>query len=119
MYDKLIYELSKQGRIAYSLPKTEVKDYKLDDRLTRSTSLDLASVSELDVVRHYTKLSLKNFGVDQGFYPLGSCTMKYNPKIDEEIAALPNFKNIHPLQDESSTQGLMQIYYETSKTSIL
>jgi len=115
MYDKLIYELSKPARIAYSLPKSEVKEYKIDKDLTRSTSLDLASVSELDVVRHYTKLSLKNFGVDQGFYPLGSCTMKYNPKINEEIANLPNFKNIHPLQSEDSYQGLMQIYYETSK----
>ena len=114
MYDKLIYELSKQGRIAYSLPKTDVKEYNLDKKYARSTSLDLVSVSELDVVRHYTKLSLKNFGVDQGFYPLGSCTMKYNPKIDEEIAAMPNFKNIHPLQAEDSYQGLMQIYYETS-----
>ena len=115
MYDKLIYELSKPGRRAYSLPKSEVKEYSLDKQFARSTSLDLASVSELDVVRHYTKLSLKNFGVDQGFYPLGSCTMKYNPKIDEEIASLPNFKNIHPLQDEDSFQGMMQIYYETSE----
>ena len=114
MYDKLIYELSRPARIAYSLPKSDVKEYKIDKDLTRTTSLDLASVSELDVVRHYTKLSLKNFGVDQGFYPLGSCTMKYNPKINEEIASLPNFKNIHPLQSEDSYQGLMQIYYETS-----
>ena len=115
MYDKLIYELSKQGRISYSLPASEIKDYEIDDSLLRKTSLDLVSVSELDIIRHYTKLSLKNFGVDQGFYPLGSCTMKYNPKIDEEIAALPNFKEIHPLQSEESMQGMMQIYYETSK----
>ena len=115
MYDKLIYELSKAGRRAYSLPRTEIKDYEVDNSLLRDTSLDVASVSELDVVRHYTKLSLKNFGVDQGFYPLGSCTMKYNPKIDEEIASLPNFKDIHPLQSEESMQGMMQIYYETSK----
>ena len=115
MYDKLIYELSKAGRRAYSLPRTEIKDYEVDNSLLRDTSLDVASVSELDVVRHYTKLSLKNFGVDQGFYPLGSCTMKYNPKIDEEIASLSNFKDIHPLQSEESMQGMMQIYYETSK----
>ena len=115
MYDKLIYELSKQGRISYSLPASEIKDYEIDDSLLRKTSLDLVSVSELDIIRHYTKLSLKNFGVDQGFYPRGSCTMKYNPKIDEEIAALPNFKEIHPLQSEESMQGMMQIYYETSK----
>ena len=115
MYDKLIYELSKAGRCAYSLPKSDVKEYEIDACLRRNSALDLASVSELDVVRHYTKLSLKNFGVDQGFYPLGSCTMKYNPKIDEEIASLPNFKDIHPLQSEESMQGMMQIYYETSK----
>ena len=115
MYDKLIYELSKEGRIAYSLPNSEIKDYSLDTSLRRESPLLLPEVSELDVVRHYTKLSLKNFGVDQGFYPLGSCTMKYNPKIDEEIASYDLFKNIHPLQSEESMQGLMQIYYDTSK----
>ena len=115
MYDKLIYELSKKDRVAYSLPISEIKDYQIGNNLLRKTDLDLAEVTELDIVRHYTKLSLKNFGVDQGFYPLGSCTMKYNPKIDEEIAALSGFKNIHPLQNEKSMQGMMQIYYETSK----
>ena len=114
MYDKLIYELSKENRVGFSLPRTEIKDYKLKDGLKRKSELDAVEVSELDVVRHYTKLSLKNFGVDQGFYPLGSCTMKYNPKIDEEIASLSQFKNVHPLQSEDSLQGIMQIYYETS-----
>ena len=115
MYDKLIYELSKNTKVAYSLPKVQVSDYEFPNELKRNLPLDLPEVSELDCVRHYTNLSLKNFGVDQGFYPLGSCTMKYNPKINEEIAALPNFKNIHPLQSEDTTQGLMQIYYETSQ----
>lgn len=115
MYDKLIYELSKEGRIAYSLPKSDVREYELDDSLRRKEELDLVCVSELDVVRHFTKLSLKNFGVDQGFYPLGSCTMKYNPKINEEIASISSFKNVHPLQSEDSLQGSMKIYYDTSK----
>lgn len=115
MYDKLVYELSKNTKVAYSLPKSLIKDYALPKELTRELPLDLPEISELDCVRHYTNLSLKNFGVDQGFYPLGSCTMKYNPKINEEIASLTSFKNIHPLQSEESVQGLMQIYYETSQ----
>jgi len=115
MYDKLIFELSRKGRIGYSLPKSEVKDYALDEKLTRNTNLDMPEVSEVDVVRHYTNLSKKNYGVDQGFYPLGSCTMKYNPKINEEVASNPKFTKLHPLQPITTTQGALEIYYETSK----
>ncbi|MDD3170931.1 MAG: aminomethyl-transferring glycine dehydrogenase subunit GcvPB [Bacilli bacterium] len=114
MYDKLIYEISKGDRIAYSLPSNEIEGFKIADDLRRKTPLDMPEVTELDVVRHYTKLSLKNYGVDQGFYPLGSCTMKYNPKIDEEIASLSGFMNIHPLQSVDTLQGALKIYYETS-----
>lgn len=115
MYDKIIYELSIKGRKAYSLPKLEIDSYKLNEKYARKLDLDLPEVTELDVIRHYTNLSFKNYGVDQGFYPLGSCTMKYNPKIDEELASLREFKNIHPLQPVTSVQGILQIYYDTSK----
>ena len=115
MYDKLIFEISKPGRTGYSLPKSKIVNYELDNRLKRNSSFDMPEVTELDVVRHYTNLSLKNFGVDQGFYPLGSCTMKYNPKINEEIANNPLFTNIHPLQPEQTVQGALQVYYETSQ----
>lgn len=115
MYDKLIFEISKPGRVGYSLPKSEVKDYIIDDKLKRKACLNMPEVTELDVVRHYTNLSKKNFGVDQGFYPLGSCTMKYNPKINEEIVNNPKFTKIHPLQPSFSAQGCLLVYYETSK----
>ena len=100
-YDKLIFELSKQGRVGYSLPAACTKCQGTDAipaALLRSKAPELPEVSEVDVVRHYTNLSQMNFGVDTGFYPLGSCTMKYNPKINEEIAAMPAFAALHPLQ---------------------
>ena len=102
-YDKLIFELSKQGRTGYSLPQTCSKckgTEAIPAGLLRSKAPELPQVSEVDVVRHYTNLSQMNFGVDTGFYPLGSCTMKYNPKINEEIAAMPAFGGIHPLQKD-------------------
>ncbi len=80
--------------------------------LQRQDAAPLPEVSEIEIVRHYTHLSQRNFGVDTGFYPLGSCTMKYNPKINEDMAALPGFAHIHPLQPESTTQGAIQLYYE-------
>ena len=91
-YDSLIFELSRPGRKGYELPADTIgHDYfsELPSDLMRREPADLPEVSELDVVRHYTNLSSKNFGVDTGFYPLGSCTMKYNPKINEEVAADP------------------------------
>ena len=85
-YDKLIFELSKEGRTGYSLPKNELKEQycicRLPANLKRESAPGLPEVTEFDVVRHYTNLSNKNFGVDTGFYPLGSCTMKYNPRIN-------------------------------------
>ena len=114
MDDKLIFEKSSNSRVAYDLPKYEQK-YSLSDKYQRKEELLLPEVSELDVVRHFTNLSKKNFGVDEGFYPLGSCTMKYNPKINEEVASLREFNNVHPLQNEASFQGCLEIYYNTSK----
>ena len=112
-YDKLIFELSRPGRKGYELPKNEfgTTECPIPAELRREAELDLPEVSELDVVRHFTNLSTKNFGVDTGFYPLGSCTMKYNPKINEEVAAMAEFNNIHPLQSEESVQGALEVYY--------
>ena len=110
-YDKLIFELSKQGRTGYSLPQTCSKckgTEAIPAGLLRSKAPELPEVSEVDVVRHYTNLSQMNFGVDTGFYPLGSCTMKYNPKINEEIAAMPAFAGLHPLQKD--LKGVDAIY---------
>ena len=110
MYNKLIFEISKPGRIGYSLPKTEVPSFDLPNELSREEELLMPEVSELDVIRHFTNLSKKNYGVDQGFYPLGSCTMKYNPKINEEVARNANFASIHPLQPPTTVQGALEVY---------
>ena len=117
-YDKLIFEISRPGRVGYSLPKNDFVDYtvtSLPSDLQRDTPAELPEASELDVVRHYTNVSNKNFGVETGFYPLGSCTMKYNPKINEEIAHHPAFTGLHPLQSEESVQGALAIYYHTAR----
>ena len=115
-YNKLIFELSKEGRRAYSLPSCDVPEAGLDSIIPasflREKELDLPEVSEVDVVRHFTNLSNKNYGVDSGFYPLGSCTMKYNPKINEDVAALGGFSNIHPLQPVETVQGALELMYE-------
>ena len=115
-YDKLIFDLSKEGRQGYSLPanKWEASVSELPAGLLRAEVPALPQVSELDVVRHYTNLSQMNFGVDSGFYPLGSCTMKYNPKINEEIAAMPAFAGLHPLQPAGTVQGVLRLYKELS-----
>jgi glycine dehydrogenase subunit 2 len=110
-----IFGRSKKGRKAYSLPPP-VKDLKIEipEKLKRKT-LDLPEVSEIDIVRHFVKLSQNNYGVDSGFYPLGSCTMKYNPKINEEIASWEKVTDIHPYQDESTVQGALEIMYKLGK----
>jgi len=105
-YDKLIFELSRTGRSAFSLPQTECTPSGGGD-IWRKTALNLPEVSEVDVVRHYTNLSQMNFGVDTGFYPLGSCTMKYNPKINEEIVA--PFNGLHPLQPLETVKGAREV----------
>ncbi len=117
-YDKLIFELSTKDRVGYSLPNP-FGDYDLSkdipQSLKRTEETYLPEVAELDVVRHYSNVSRKNFGIETGFYPLGSCTMKYNPKINEEMAALPNLRGVHPLQPVNTVQGSLHIYYETAR----
>lgn len=118
-YGTLIFELSKPGRKGYSLPKNELSDYsiaQLPDNLLRQEAPALPEVDELTVVRHYTNMSNNNFGVDTGFYPLGSCTMKYNPKINEEMAAHPQFTALHPLQNVETVQGALSAYYQLQRS---
>ncbi len=109
-YDTLIFDLSRDERIGSSIEVTSLPDIDMPKSLLRIDDAKLPEASELDVVRHYTNVSQKNFGIENGFYPLGSCTMKYNPKINDELATLPGFANIHPLQPTSSMQGILKIY---------
>ena len=115
-YDSLVFELSARGRKGYSLPANRYpRRNAVPDTLRRATAPALPEVSEPDVVRHYTNLSQMNFGVDTGFYPLGSCTMKYNPKINEEVAAMPAFTCLHPLQTPDTVQGALEVYHEMER----
>lgn len=111
-----IFERSKEGRTSYSLPDLDIPDTDLAEELDadyiRSQPPELPEVSELDIMRHYTGLSNRNYGVDSGFYPLGSCTMKYNPKINEDVARLEGFTHIHPYQDPSTVQGALEMLYD-------
>ena len=113
LYGNLIFELSKQGRQGYTLPKNTYshKTDELPGALRRGQEARLPECDELTVIRHYTNLSHDNFGVNDGFYPLGSCTMKYNPVIDEEIAALEAFTALHPLQPADTCQHALGLYY--------
>ena len=116
LYGNLIFELSQPGRRGYSLPKNRFGDYEVPDSMRRKSDAALPECDEMTVVRHYTNLSANNFGVDNGFYPLGSCTMKYNPKINEEMASLPQFVNLHPLQPADTTRGAEAICTLLSKS---
>ena len=113
LYGNLIFELSKTGRRGYSLPKTNYQHStsELPEALCRAKEAELPECDELTVVRHYTNLSHNNFGVNDGFYPLGSCTMKYNPIINEEIAAMKTFAGLHPLQHADTCQHALELYY--------
>jgi glycine dehydrogenase subunit 2 len=117
-YDRLIFELSVTDRKGYSLPKPFASNYSvsdLDESYLRKDEPMLPEVFELDVLRHYTNLSRKNFGVENNLYPLGSCTMKYNPKINEELASLSSFNQIHPYQPAGTIQGNLEIHSELDK----
>ena len=110
MLEPTIYELSSEGRKGISYPNVDVPRTKLPKEFLRK-ELDLPEVAEVDVVRHYTRLSSLNYGVDSGMYPLGSCTMKYNPRINERTAALPGFQNTHPLQPDETVQGNLALMH--------
>ena len=117
LYGNLIFELSKEGRRGYSLPANNYRhsSKELPSALLRSKAAELPECDELTVVRHYTNHSQNNFGVNNGFYPLGSCTMKYNPIINEEVAAHPAFVGLHPLQPEKTCQGALELHRRVRK----
>ncbi|WP_209123061.1 aminomethyl-transferring glycine dehydrogenase subunit GcvPB [Alkalihalobacillus sp. BA299] len=116
----LIFEMSKPGRISHSLPENDVPEVDLSELLpeefVRTNEPELPEVSELQLMRHYTALSKRNHGVDSGFYPLGSCTMKYNPKINENVARYEGFAHIHPYQEEEQVQGALELLYELQES---
>ncbi len=111
--EPLIYDLSSPGRTGANLPKLDVPEADLPDSdLMRGDDLNLPEVSELQAIRHYTKLSHKNYAIDLGFYPLGSCTMKYNPRLNEDMARLPGLAQLHPQADPESAQGALALTYQ-------
>ena len=115
---ELIFEISKPGRSAANVSASDVPVVDVDhiiDRKYLRDDLDLPEVAEIDLVRHYTNLSRRNFGLDLGFYPLGSCTMKYNPKINENVAAMPGFTGVHPEAPDDFAQGNLELIYDMQK----
>ena len=112
----LIFDKSVCGRRAVTLPALDVPEYNLAENFLRNAELNLPEVAEIDLVRHYIGLSLKAKGVDNVFYPLGSCTMKYNPKLNEVLARNPAFTSVHPLQPASTVQGSLEVMYDAAKS---
>jgi len=108
----LIFERSTPGARGIDLPVLDVPESALPDDIVAQSPVGLAEVGQLDVVRHYTHLAERNFSVDKNFYPLGSCTMKYNPRLNEAAAAMPGFTGLHPLQDDGDVQGALCVLYE-------
>jgi glycine dehydrogenase subunit 2 len=118
-YDKLVFELSSPGRVGFSLPESDVPAKPVAELLPakflRGAPAALPEVSEFDVVRHYSRLSRMNYGVDTHFYPLGSCTMKYNPRLNENMARLAGFARLHPLVRDEDAQGALQLMHELAQ----
>ncbi len=114
----LLFELGKSGRKAIDLPLCDVPQVQdlLPAKYLRSEKAALPELSQLEVMRHYTQLSTRNFGVDTGFYPLGSCTMKYNPKVNEDVVRYPGLALLHPLQAEATVQGAMEILFKMEES---
>ena len=112
----LLFEQTKPGRTGYSLPSLDVPETDLsevfDSDYIRSEPAALPELSELQIIRHYTALSRRNYGVDSGFYPLGSCTMKYNPKINEDVVRMDGFSHVHPYQDPKTAQGALELMFD-------
>jgi glycine dehydrogenase subunit 2 len=115
--EQLIFERSHPGRAGFSLPPLDVEEWKLDDIIPHEFQRDddlagMPEVTEVDVIRHFTRMSTWNYSIDQGMYPLGSCTMKYNSRLNEKVARIPGFANLHPLATEAEAQGALQVIYE-------
>src|SRR5215213_2509349 len=119
--EALIFERSQTGRVGYRLPKLDVEESSLDEilpvELRRSDELDgVPEVSEVDIVRHFTRISTWNYNIDLGLYPLGSCTMKYNSRLNEKVARIPGLAGLHPLAPEEDAQGALQLIYELQES---
>jgi glycine dehydrogenase subunit 2 len=108
---KLIYEKSEPGRRASSLPRPDLPPSEIPEELRRQRPPRLPEVAEPEVVRHFTALADRTFGIDTGFYPLGSCTMKHNPRVNERVVSLPGFRDLHPLQEEEAAQGALELMW--------
>src|SRR5205807_10358611 len=108
---KLIYEKSHSGRRAGRAPQTGLPVPDVPPELRRSEPPRLPEIAEPDLLRHFTELSTRNFGIDTGFYPLGSCTMKHNPRVNERMALLPGFRDLHPLQEAEGAQGALELMW--------
>jgi glycine dehydrogenase subunit 2 len=108
---KLIYEKSKPGRRASTLPRPDLPAAKVPEELRRKSPPRLPEISEPELVRHFTALADRTFGVDTGFYPLGSCTMKHNPRVNERVVGLPGFRDLHPHQEEEASQGALELMW--------
>ncbi len=113
---KLVYEKSAPGRRAGRPPQPDLPVPEVPDELRRGERPRLPEIAEPDLLRHFTELSSRNFGIDTGFYPLGSCTMKHNPRVNERLAALPGFRDLHPLDDEAQSQGALRLCHELQET---
>jgi glycine dehydrogenase subunit 2 len=115
---KLIFEKSQAGRRGAELPKPDVPAAEVPPELRRHRPPRLPELSEPEVLRHFTELSTRNFGIDTGFYPLGSCTMKYNPRVNERLVMLPGFRDLHPYQDEDGSQGALELMWHLQEALI-
>src|SRR3989441_6542841 len=115
--EQLIFERSQPGRAGFSLPPLDVDEIPLDEIVPREFQREdnlagMPEVTEVDVVRHFTRISSWNYSIDQGMYPLGSCTMKYNSRLNEKVARIAGFANLHPLASEAESQGALEVIYE-------
>src|SRR5437016_11697847 len=115
--EQLIFERSQPGRAGFSLPALDVEETALDEIIPREFQRDddlagMPEVTEVDVVRHFTRISAWNYSIDLGMYPLGSCTMKYNSRLNEKVARITGFANLHPLASEAEAQGALEVIYE-------
>jgi glycine dehydrogenase subunit 2 len=115
---KLIYEKSQPGRRGGAPPRYDLPPAEVPEELRRSRAPRLPELAEPELLRHFTELSTRNFGIDTGFYPLGSCTMKYNPRVNERLVALPGFRDLHPYQDGEAAQGALELMWRLQEALI-